>query len=58
MRGPYVIMNSKSQIVGCGYDLWDTNEEARKELSEQCETIKKVFDELYNAKNVSENTTC
>ena len=58
MRGPYVIMNSKSQIVGGGYDLWDTNEEARKELSEQCETIKKVLDELYITKNVSKDTNC
>ncbi len=56
MRGPYVIINSKSQIVGGGYDLWDTNEEARKGLSEQCETIKKVLDELYNTKNVSDNS--
>ena len=45
MRGPYVIMNSKSQIVGFGYDLWNTNEEAIKNLSEQYETIKKVLDE-------------
>ena len=56
MKGPYVIMNSKGQFVGSGYDLWDTNEEARKELSEQCETIKKVLDELYNTKNVSDNS--
>ena len=56
MKGPYVIINSKSQIVGGGYDLWDTNEEARKELSEQCETIKKFLDELYNTKNVSDNS--
>ena len=56
MKGPYVIMNSKGQVVGSGYDLWDTNEEAIKELSEQCETIKKVLDELYNTKNVSDNS--
>ena len=43
MRGSYVIVNSKSQVVGFGYDLWDTNEEAIKNLSEQYETIKKVF---------------
>ena len=49
MRGPYVIMNSKSQIVGFGYDLWDTNEEAIKNLSEQYETIKKVLNESYNS---------
>ena len=49
MRGSYVIVNSKSQIVGFGYDLWDTNEEAIKNLSEQYETIKKVLNELYNS---------
>lgn len=54
MRGPYVIMDSKSQIVGFGYDLWNTNEEAIKNLSEQYETIKKVLDESYNTKNVSD----
>ena len=56
MRGPYVIMDSKSQIVGFGYDLWNTNEEAIKNLSEQYETIKKVLDESYNTKNVSNNS--
>ena len=50
MRGPYVIMDSKSQIVGFGYDLWNTNEEAIKNLSEKYETIKKVLDESYNTK--------
>ena len=54
MRGSYVIMDSKSQIVGFGYDLWNTNEEAIKNLSEQYETIKKVLDESYNTKNVSD----
>ena len=54
MRGSYVIVNSKSQIVGFGYDLWNTNEEAIKNLSEQYETIKKVLDESYNTKNVSD----
>ena len=58
MRGPYVIMNSKSQIVGFGYNLWNTNEEAIKNLSEQYETIKKVLDESYNTKNVSKDTNC
>ena len=47
-------MDSKSQIVGFGYDLWNTNEEAIKNLSEQYETIKKVLDESYNTKNVSD----
>ena len=56
MRGPYVIMDSKSQIVRFGYNLWDTNEEAIKNLSEQYETIKKVLDESYNTKNVSDNS--
>ena len=56
MRGSYVIVNSKSQIVGFGYDLWNTNEEAIKNLSEQYETIKKVLDESYNTKNVSDNS--
>ena len=56
MRGSYVIVNSKSQIVGFGYDLWDTNEEAINNLSEQYETIKKVLDESYNTKNVSNNS--
>ena len=56
MRGSYVIMDSKSQIVGFGYDLWNTNEEAIKNLSEQYETIKKVLDESYNTKNVSNNS--
>ena len=56
MRGSYVIVNSKSQIVGFGYDLWNTNEEAIKNLSEQYETIKKVLDESYNTKNVSNNS--
>ena len=56
MRGSYVIMDSKSQVVGFGYDLWNTNEEAIKNLSEQYETIKKVLDESYNTKNVSNNS--
>ena len=56
MRGSYVIMDSKSQIVGFGYDLWNTNEEAIKNLSEQYETIKKVLDESYNTKNVSNDS--
>ena len=56
MRGSYVIMDSKSQIVGFGYDLWNTNEEAIKNLSEQYETIKKVLDELSDTKNVSDNS--
>lgn len=56
MKGSYVIMDSKSQIVGFGYDLWNTNEEAIKNLSEQYETIKKVLDESYNTKNVSDNS--
>ena len=49
-------MDSKSQIVGFGYDLWNTNAEAIKNLSEQYETIKKVLDESYNTKNVSNNS--
>ena len=56
MRGSYVIMDSKSQIVGFGYDLWNTNEEAIKNLSEQYETIKKVLDESHNTKNVSNDS--
>ena len=56
MRGSYVIMDSKSQIVGFGYDLWNTNEEAIKNLSEQYKTIKKVLDELSDTKNVSDNS--
>ena len=56
MRGSYVIMDSKSQIVGFGYDLWNTNEEAIKNLSEQYKTIKKVLDESYNTKNVSNDS--
>ena len=56
MKGSYVIMDSKSQVVGFGYDLWDTNEEAIKNLSEQYETIKKVLDESYNTKNVSNDS--
>ena len=56
MKGSYVIMDSKSQVVGFGYNLWNTNEEAIKNLSEQYETIKKVLDESYNTKNVSNNS--
>ena len=56
MKGSYVIMDSKSQVVGFGYNLWNTNEEAIKNLSEQYETIKKVLDESYNMKNVSNNS--
>ena len=56
MKGSYVIMDSKSQVVGFGYDLWDTKEEAINNLSEQYETIKKVLDESYNTKNVSNDS--
>lgn len=51
MKGPYNIMNSKGQICGCRYDIFDTNEEGRQYTLKTVETFQKMLNKARN-KNI------
>lgn len=48
MKGPYVIMNSKGQVIDAGYDVFNTNEEGRQHTLREVEMFKKMLDEARN----------